>query len=125
MQKNLKCDQCAPGRVARIYAFDGAQVEIGSPIVEMGGPEFLSAQQEYLLSSKAAKVLESNKSMGDLLGDARIPQQVAVNRMRNLGAGDIKNIEITDKTASNLIMRSPLRGVVVKRGIEPGAVVNA
>jgi Cu(I)/Ag(I) efflux system membrane fusion protein len=117
----------APGRVERIYAFDGAHVEIGSPIVEMYSPEFLSAQQEYLLSSKTAKVLEGNKSMSDLLGDARITQQAAANRMRNLGAGDgdIKSIEATGKTTSNLVMRSPLKGIVVKRGVEPGAVVNS
>ncbi|QWD91457.1 efflux RND transporter periplasmic adaptor subunit [Polynucleobacter sp. MWH-Braz-FAM2G] len=117
----------APGRVERIYAFDGAQVEIGSPVVELYSPEFLSAQQEYLLSSKTAQVLESSKTMSDLLGDARITQQAAANRMRNLGAGegDIKSIETSGKTTSNLIMRSPLKGVVVKRNVEPGSAVNA
>ena len=117
----------APGRVERIYAFDGAQVDIGSPIVEMYSPEFLSAQQEYLLSSRTAKVLEASKTMSDLLGDARITQQAAANRMRNLGAGegDIKSIETTGKTTSNLVMRSPLKGVVVKRSVEPGAIVNS
>ena len=117
----------APGRVERIYAFDGAQVDVGSPIVEMYSPEFLSAQQEYLLSSKTAKVLEASKTMSDLLGDARITQQAAANRMRNLGAGegDIKSIENTGKTTSNLIMRSPLKGVVVKRDVEPGSAVNS
>ena len=117
----------APGRVERIYAFDGAQVEIGSPIVELYSPEYLSAQQEYLLSSKTAKVLEANKTMSDLLGDARITQQAAANRMRNLGAGegDIKSIETTGKTTNNLIMRSPLKGVVVKRNVEPGSAVSS
>jgi Cu(I)/Ag(I) efflux system membrane fusion protein len=117
----------APGRVERIYAFDGAQVDIGSPIVELYSPEFLSAQQEYLLSSKTAKVLEGSKTMSDLLGDARITQQAAATRMRNLGAGDgdIKSIESTGKTTSNLIMRSPLKGVVVKRNVEPGSAVSS
>jgi Cu(I)/Ag(I) efflux system membrane fusion protein len=117
----------APGRVERIYAFDGAQVDVGSPIVELYSPDFLSAQQEYLLSSKTAKVLEGSKTMSDLLGDALITQQAAANRMRNLGAseGDIKNIETTGKTSSNLVMRSPLKGVVVKRNVEPGATVNS
>jgi len=115
----------APGRVERIYAFDGALVDIGSPVVELYSPEFISAQQEYLLSSKTAKVLEGNKTMSDLLGDARITQQAAANRMKNLGAGDgdIKSIESTGKTMSNLIMRSPLKGVVVKRNVEPGSAV--
>ena len=117
----------APGRVERIYAFDGAEVNIGSPIVELYSPEFISAQQEYVLSSKMAKVLETSKTMSDLLGDARITQQAAANRMRNLGAGDgdIKAIETTGKTQSNLIMRSPLKGVVVKRNVEPGAAVSS
>ena len=117
----------APGRVERIYAFDGAQVDVGSPIVELYSPEFLSAQQEYLLSSKTAKVLETSKTMSDLLGDARITQQAAANRMRNLGAGegDIKSIENTGKTTSNLVMRSPLKGVVVKRNVEPGSTVSS
>ncbi len=117
----------APGRVERIYAFDGAQVDIGSPIVELYSPDFLSAQQEYLLSSKTTRVLEGNKTMSDLLGDARITQEAAANRMRNLGAsdGDIKNIESTGKTTSNLVMRSPLKGVVVKRNVEPGTAVNS
>ena len=117
----------APGRVERIYAFDGAEINIGSPIVELYSPEFLSAQQEYLLSSKTAKVLESSKTMSDLLGDARITQQAAANRMRNLGAGDgdIRAIEATGRTQSNLVMRSPLKGVVVKRNVEPGSAVNS
>jgi Cu(I)/Ag(I) efflux system membrane fusion protein len=117
----------APGRVERIYAFDGAQVDMGSPIVELYSPEFLSAQQEYLLSSKTAKVLESSKTMSDLLGDARITQEAAANRMRNLGAsdGDIKSIEKSGKTTSNLVMRSPIKGVVVKRSVEPGSAVSS
>ena len=117
----------APGRVERIDAFDGAKVEIGSPIVELYSPDFLSAQQEYLLSSKTAKVLEGNRAMSDLLGDAKITQEAAANRMRNLGAGDgdIKSLEATGKTQANLIMRSPLKGVVVKRSVEPGSVVSS
>ena len=117
----------APGRVERIYAFDGAQIEVGSPIIELYSPEFLSAQQEYLLSSKTARVLEGNKTMSDLLGDAQITQQAAANRMRNLGAsdGDIKALERSGKTQYNLVMRSPLQGVVVKRAVDPGSIVNS
>jgi len=117
----------APGRVERIYAFDGAQVNVGSPIVELYSPDFISAQQEYLLSSKIAKVLVANKSMTDLLEDARFTQDAAANRMRNLGAsdGDVKAIDATGKTQANLVMRSPLKGVVVKRNVEPGAAVSA
>lgn len=117
----------APGRVERIYAFDGAQVNVGSPIAELYSPDFISAQQEYLLSSKIAKVLMANKAMSDLLEDARFTQEAAANRMINLGAseGDVKAIENSGKTQANLVMRSPLKGVVVKRNVEPGAAVSS
>jgi Cu(I)/Ag(I) efflux system membrane fusion protein len=117
----------APGRVERIYAFDGAQIEVGSPIIELYSPEYISAQQEYLLSSKTARVLQNNQTMSDLLGDAQITQQAAANRMRNLGAsdGDIKSLERSGRTQSNLIMRSPIQGVVVKRAVDPGSIVSA
>ena len=117
----------APGRVERIFAFEGAEVESGSPIVELYSPEFISAQQEYLLSSKTAKILESNKAMGDLLSDALMTRQASANRIRNLGAsdGDITNLERTGITQANLVMRSSINGVVVKRNVDPGAFVNA
>ena len=117
----------APGRVERIFAFDGAQVNVGSPVVELYSPDFISAQQEYLLSSKIAKVLMANKAMSDLLDDAHFTQDAAANRMRNLGASDsdVKAIEVTGKTQANLVMRSPLKGVVVKRNVEPGAAVSS
>ena len=117
----------APGRVERIYAFDGAQVNVGSPIVEIYSPDFISAQQEFLLSSKTVKVLQANQTMAGLLGDARITQEAAANRMRNLGAGDadVKNLERSGNTQGNLIMRSPLQGVVVKRNVEPGSAIDS
>ena len=92
----------APGRVERIYAFDGAEVNVGSPVVELYSPEFISAQQEYLLSSKTAHVLESSKTMSDLLGDARITQQAAANRMRNLGAGDGVLLDLLEQVLAGL-----------------------
>jgi Cu(I)/Ag(I) efflux system membrane fusion protein len=116
----------AAGRVERIDAFDGAQVKVGSPVLEMYSPDFISAQQEYLLSSKTTKILEGNKAMGDLLSDSRITQEAAANRIRNLGAGDgdIHSLEKTGKTQTNLVVRSPIDGVVVKRAVEPGAFAN-
>jgi len=114
------------GRVERLFAFDGARVQVGSPIIEMYSPDFISAEQEFLLSYKTAKVLETTKSMTDLLGDARITQDAAANRIRNLGAGDgdIVGLEKTGKIQPNLIIRSPIEGVVVKRNVEPGAYAN-
>jgi membrane fusion protein, copper/silver efflux system len=42
----------APGRVERIYAFDGAIVKTGQALADYFSPDYVSAQTEYILSSK-------------------------------------------------------------------------
>ncbi len=115
------------GRVERIFAFDGAAVNQGSPILEMYSPEFNSAQQEYLLASKTASILGKNQAMGDLMIDAKMTQDAASNRLRNIGVSDqeIAQLGSNQRTQSNLLIRSPIQGVVVKRNTEPGAFVNS
>ena len=115
------------GRVERIFAFDGAAVNQGSPILEMYSPEFNSAQQEYLLASKTASILGKNQAMGDLLQDAKMTQDAASNRLRNIGVSDqeIAQLRSNQRTQANLLIRSPIQGVVIKRNTEPGAFVNS
>jgi membrane fusion protein, copper/silver efflux system len=115
------------GRVERIFAFDGAAVNQGSPILEMYSPEFNSAQQEYLLASKTASILGKNQAMGDLMIDAKMTQDAASNRLRNIGVSDqeIAQLGSNQRTQANLLIRSPIQGVVIKRNTEPGAFVNS
>ena len=115
------------GRVERIFAFDGAAVNQGSPILEMYSPEFNSAQQEYLLASKTASILGKNQVMGELMIDAKMTQDAASNRLRNIGVSDqeIAQLGSNQRTQANLLIRSPIQGVVIKRNTEPGAFVNS
>jgi Cu(I)/Ag(I) efflux system membrane fusion protein len=65
--------------------------------------------------------------MSDLMQDARMTQDAASNRLRNLGVSDqeIAQLRASQKVQANLLIRSPIQGVVTKRNIEPGAVVNS
>jgi len=116
-----------PGRVERIYAFEGSPIGVGSPVIELYSPEFNSAQQEFLLTYQTVKILSESNSLTNLLADAKITREAALNRLRNLGFADsdIQVLEKTGKTSPNLLMRSPLKGVVVKRHVEPGAIVSS
>jgi len=116
-----------PGRVERIYAFDGAPVQSGSPLLELYSPEFNSAQQEYLLTSKTADILAKNQAMGDLMQDAKMTQDAAINRLRNIGVSNQEIVQLgtSKQVQPNLLIRSPIQGVVTKRNVEPGAVVNS
>jgi len=115
------------GRVERIFSFEGASIDVGSPVIELYSPEFNSAQQEFLLTHQTVKILSQNSSLTNLLADAKITQDAAANRLRNLGFADsdILFLERSGKTSPNLLMRSPLKGVVVKRNVEPGAIVGS
>ena len=115
------------GRVERIFAFDGAAVNQGSPILEMYSPEFNSAQQEYLLASRTVGILSKKQAMSDLMQDAKMTQDAASNRLRNLGVSDqeIAQLRSNQRTQANLLIRSPIQGVVTKRNTEPGAFVNS
>ena len=116
-----------PGRVERIYAFDGAPVQSGSPLLELYSPEFNSAQQEFLLTSKTVDILAKNQAMGDLMQDAKMTQDAATNRLRNIGVSNQEIVQLgaSKQVQSNLLIRSPIQGVVTKRNVEPGAVVNS
>jgi Cu(I)/Ag(I) efflux system membrane fusion protein len=115
------------GRVERIFAFDGAAVNLGSPILEMYSPDFNSAQQEYLLASRTVGILGKNQAMGDLMQDAKMTQDAASNRLRTIGVSDqeIAQLGASQKVQANLLLRSPIQGVVTKRNIEPGAIVSS
>lgn len=115
-----------PGRVERIFTFEGAPIDVGSPVIELYSPEFNSAQQEFLLTYQTVKILSESNSLTNLLSDAKITQEAAANRLRNLGyaESDIKSLEKSGKSNPNLLMRSPLKGIVVRRNVEPGAVVS-
>jgi len=115
------------GRVERIFSFEGASIDVGSPVIELYSPEFNSAQQEFLLTHQTVKILSQNSSLTNLLADAKITQDAAANRLRNLGFADsdILSLERSGKTSPNLLMRSPLKGVVVKRNVESGAIVGS
>ncbi|NDI26300.1 MAG: hypothetical protein EBY73_01215 [Burkholderiaceae bacterium] len=62
------------GRVERIFSFEGASIDVGSPVIELYSPEFNSAQQEFLLTHQTVKILSQNSSLTNLLADAKITQ---------------------------------------------------
>lgn len=113
------------GRVERIYTFEGSPVKVGSPVLELYSPEFQSAQQEYLITNRTVKILSEGTTLTNLLADAKITLDAATNRLRNLGFADADILQLskTGQANPNLIMRSPISGIVVKRHIEPGASV--
>ena len=70
--------------------------------------------------------MSEGTTLTNLLADAKITLDAATNRLRNLGFADADILQLgkTGQANPNLIMRSPISGIVVKRHIEPGASVS-
>ncbi|WP_114638399.1 efflux RND transporter periplasmic adaptor subunit [Polynucleobacter necessarius] len=115
----------APGRVERIYAFDGAIVKTGQALADYFSPDYVSAQTEYILSSKMVAALQKNQ-VGSLYEDAQSTAEAAANHLRVLGASneDIARLRNGGQATPTFPIRAPIDGVVIKRAVDPGAYLN-
>lgn len=115
----------APGRVERIYTFDGSTVKTGQIMADFFSPEYISAQQEYLLSQQTVKALEQSP-LQNLTEDAKSTLEASANRLRILGASneDIERLRRGGQPTPTFPLRAPIEGVVIKRVADPGSFMN-
>jgi Cu(I)/Ag(I) efflux system membrane fusion protein len=108
------------GFVEKLFVdFVGKPVAKGQPLFSLYSPEFVSAQQEYLLALSTQKALSGGSlqgSGGELLESAR----------RRLGLWDIPkdaidHLEKTGEVQKALTLRSPISGVVTAKNVMEGA----
>ena len=113
------------GRIEKVFTFDGAMVKSGQPVAEYYSPDFISAQQELLLSHQTLKLFNSG-AYKDLVEDAKNTVDASANRLRMLGAADeeIEQLKNGHAPRSNMMIRAPLSGMVIKRNQEPGSYMN-
>jgi len=113
---NLKVE----GFVERLFVdFTGKAVTRGTPLFSLYSPEFVSAQQEYLLALRTQKALSGGTLQGsgsDLLEAARrrlllwdVPREA------------IERLEKTGEVQRALVLRSPISGVVTAKNVVEGA----
>ena len=113
---NLKVD----GFVDHLYVdFVGKPVVKGQPLFSLYSPDFVSAQEEYLLAVKTRKSLASGAlaQSGDDLG---------ASARRRLALWDVPEeafdrLEKSGKAQRDIILRSPVSGVVTAKNVVQGS----
>jgi membrane fusion protein, copper/silver efflux system len=113
------------GRIDRLSFVEGSLVQAGQPVAWLYSPEFISAQNEYLLAMHTVRTLRQGGA-GDLLADAQATFEAARQKMRVLGAADadIAELERTGQVQQHLIVRSGMSGHVIKRNVDPGGYLD-
>lgn len=111
------------GFIEKLFVdFTGQPVAKGQPLLSLYSPEFVSAQQEYLLALKTRKALE-----GGSLKDSG--QDLAASAKRRLQLWDVpaEVIERLDQggdVQKSLTLRSPIAGVVTVKSVVQGQRVS-
>ncbi|MGA2090551.1 MAG: efflux RND transporter periplasmic adaptor subunit [Endomicrobiales bacterium] len=113
------------GRLDTIMVFEGARVEKDQALAEVYSPDFITAENEYILSLNTVRTFSESKT-SDLLTDAKATEQSAINKLKVLGADDEDIANLTKKgvAGTHLIIRAPISGMVVKRTMDQGAYLN-
>lgn len=113
------------GRVDKIMVFEGASVRVGEPVALLYSPEFISAQNEFLLARNTARML-SGTATADLLEDAKVTLASARNKLKVQGASDddVRQLEQSGIVQQHLVIRSPIAGRFIKRNIDPGSYLD-
>jgi len=113
------------GRVDRLNMVEGAKVQAGQPVAWLYSPEFIAAQNEFLLAMNTVRTLRQG-SAGELQADAQATWDGARQRLMVLGAteADVAELERSGRVQPHLIVRSGISGSVIKRNVDPGGYLE-
>ena len=114
------------GRLGRIFVFEGQAVNSGQPLAEIYSPDYISAENEFLLSKRFRDALSKDSVDAELRDDTEATYQSATNKLKVLGATDedIANLSKRGSVAQYLNVRAPINGVVTQRNVDPGGYLN-
>jgi Cu(I)/Ag(I) efflux system membrane fusion protein/cobalt-zinc-cadmium efflux system membrane fusion protein len=114
------------GWVERLYVnAAGDPVRRGQPLVSLYSPELVSAQRELLLARDNLGALDQS-DFPELKDSARRLYEAARERLRNwdIPAGEVEELLHTGRVKRELLLKAPVTGVVVKRLVTQGQMVQ-
>lgn len=114
-----------PGRVDKLAMVEGQAVKAGQALAWVYSPEYISAQNEFLLAKRTAKTLNTETTQ-DLFEDAKATLESARNKLRIIGASqqEVQQLEARGAATEFLTVTSAINGVVTKRSIDSGGYLN-
>jgi multidrug efflux pump subunit AcrA (membrane-fusion protein) len=108
------------GWIRKLYVNQtGAAVIAGQPLMSIYSPELFQSEQEYLINK------DGNRSVSDSTHGP--PDATGPDRLRLLGVpeDEIQRLGREGKASTQLVLRSPVSGTVLERGVVEGQYVGA
>ena len=114
-----------PGRVDKLAMVEGQPVKMGQALGWIYSPEYISAQNEFLLAKRTVKTLNTEATK-DLYEDAKQTLESARNKLRILGAAhqEIEQLETRGTASEFLTVTAAINGVITKRNVDTGSYLS-
>jgi membrane fusion protein, copper/silver efflux system len=115
------------GYIERLFVDrTGQSVRRGDPLLTVYSPDLVATEREYLLAAENARRLSTSAS-GEAASDAKALLEAARQRLRlwDIPDSEIDRIERTGQVSKNLVLPSPVSGVVLKKDALPGMAITA
>jgi Cu(I)/Ag(I) efflux system membrane fusion protein/cobalt-zinc-cadmium efflux system membrane fusion protein len=115
------------GWVDRLYInATGDPVQKGQPLLSIYSPDLVSAQDEYLLALRNLKNLEKSP-YPEVVDGARRLAEASRRRLEyfDISANQIEELKNSGQVKKHLVLASPARGIVTKRMVTQGQMVQA
>ncbi len=115
------------GWVDRLYInATGDPVRRGQALLSIYSPDLVSSQDEYLLALRNLKNLEKSP-YPELVEGARRLVEASRRRLEyfDISAGQIEALKNTGQVKKHLVLASPAKGIVTKRMVTQGQMVQA
>ena len=115
------------GWVDRLYInATGDPVRQGQALLSIYSPDLVSSQDEYLLALRNLKSLEKSP-YPELVAGARRLVEASRRRLEyfDISAGQIEALKNTGQVKKHLVLASPAKGIVTKRMVTQGQMVQA
>lgn len=110
----------ANGWVEELFVnFTGQDVQTSEPLLSIYSPDFLAAQDEYLIALRSENLPAAGQSGPSLA-------RAALQKLRLLGISDdeIRRLEETRQSQVNLTLRSPIAGTVLEKDVLEGDYIT-
>jgi Cu(I)/Ag(I) efflux system membrane fusion protein len=108
------------GWIRQLYVNQtGVRVNAGQPLMSIYSPELFQSEQEYLINRDGNRAaLDSTHGPPDATGPDRL-------RLLGVPADEIQRLGREGKASTQLVLRSPVSGTVLERGVVEGEYVSA
>lgn len=115
------------GWIEELYVnYEGAEVEIGDPLLEIYSPELVSTQEEYLLAVRNYKRIGDDPSPS-VREDAETLLASVRTRLEywDIPEEEIERLQQTGEIKKTVLLRAPATGVVIDKYVVEGAFIKA